>query len=196
MARAHGIQWRRTEFIEPVPFALGEHFRSEWDFSLHEIPFERSEASVCENLVYPMHREVWKPHRDALTLWSQEPLVLDADLSGVPDYVVSRRSPLGPFVPDQPFFPVVEAKRDDVVRGWGQCLAAMRAAQKLSGLRDGTFFGATASGRAWEFGQISGDRFTQDPRPFPSAEVERVASALNFVVRRCRGQALAEPVLA
>jgi len=189
VARRHRIQCQRSEFIEPVAAPLSDHFRSELDFTLEEVPFDGSESAACETLIYPLLREVWKPYWRALTLWSHEPLRYDDDLGGVPDYIVARRSPLGSIVFDIPYLLVVEAKRDDFPLGWGQCLAAMRAAQKINGQLGEEIFGIATNGRAWEFGQLRGDGFTQDIRTFTLHNLDELAAAIHFVMIQCRDQA-------
>ncbi len=194
VAIAHRIRTQRAEFIEPRPAMLSAYFREELAFTLHEVAFGISESAVCENLIHPLLREVWKPHRGSLAMWSHQPLAYNDDLCGTPDYMISRRSPLGFIVPDQPFFLIVEAKRDDFERGWGQCLAAMRAAQKLSADDELTFFGASTNGRLWSFGRLIGDEFTEDLRIPSINDVDLVAAALNDIMLRCRDQAARLPV--
>jgi hypothetical protein len=193
VAHRHRIQCQRAAFVNPVDFQLSSHFRSELDFTLSEIGFERSEYATSETLIYPLLREVWKPFHRALTLWSHEPITYDEDLSGVPDYFVARRSPLGAIIPDLPILLVAEAKRDDYVRGWGQCLAAMLAAQKLNEVSDQAFFGIATNGRAWEFGQLLGGVFIQDSRVFSLDDVDRLAAAVHFMMIRCREQLANQP---
>ena len=193
VARRHRLHWRKAEVLGAVPFVLSEYFREELALTLTDVPFDRSESAACETLIYPLLREVWKPYRADLTIWSHEPIAFDEDLCGVPDFLISRRSPLGIFVPDQPFLLVVEAKRDDFARGWGQCLAAMRAAQKISGLDDLIFQGIATNGRTWEFGKLEGEDFTQDTRPFTIQGLSELAEALHDVILRCRDQAARLP---
>lgn len=188
VARRYQIQCRRAAFVRPVAFALGEVFRSELAFTLSEVAFEGSESAACETLIYPLLREVWKPFHEVLTLWSHQPIAYDEDLCGVPDYIVARRSALGPLIFDLPYLLVVEAKEDDFTRGWGQCLAAMLAAQKLNDAPDPTFLGITTNGRGWEFGQLQGDVFTQDLRPFSLQDLDGLSAALHFVMIQCREQ--------
>src|SRR5947207_4006149 len=90
VARAHRLQVRRADFVTPVPAVLGEHFRAELAFTLHEVPFAASEAFVCETLIYPLLREVWKPYSNSLTLWGHQPIHFDDDLCGTPDFLIAR----------------------------------------------------------------------------------------------------------
>ena len=194
VAHAHQVRYRRAEFVTPVAGPLGDAFRTELDFTLSEVPYDGTEFAACETLIYPLLREVWKPYRGSLTLWSHQPITYDEDLCGVPDYLVARRSPLGPLILDVPYLLVVEAKKDDFTRGWGQCLAAMLAVQKLNTLPDQTLYGIATNGRAWEFGRLEGDEFTQDPRLFSLSDLDDLAGALHFVMTRCREQVTRQPI--
>ena len=188
VAKAHHIHFHKAEFLQPVPATLSDYFRSELAFTLSEVAFDSAESVACETLIYPLLREVWKPFHETLTLWGHQPIEYDKDLCGVPDFIVARRSPLGPFIFDMPYLLVVEAKRDDFVRGWGQCLAAMLAAQKLNKLPEQTLYGVATNGLGWQFGQLLGDVFTQDVRLFSLKDPDILAAALNFLLTRCRDQ--------
>ena len=123
-----------------------------------------------------------------MTLWSHQPIAYDTDLSGVPDYLVARQSPLGPLIFDQPSLLVMEAKQDDFTRGWGQCLAAMLAAQKRKDLPEQTVYGITTNGQVWQCGQLHAAMLTQDPRSFTLEDVDSLGAALHFVFAQCRDQ--------
>ena len=83
---------------------------------------------------------------------------------------------------------MVEAKKDDFARGWGQCLAAMLAAQKLNDLPEQTVCGITTNGQVWQCGQLYADMFTQDTRSFTLEEVDSLGAALHFIFAQCRDQ--------
>lgn len=124
VAHAHRISCEHAGFPPPAPVQLSHEFQSELALTMRELPFESSDSAVREMLIYPLLREVWKPFCKVLTLWSHQPIVYDEDLSGTPDYVVSRRSPLGHVVFDPPCcLVVVQAQSDGFERGWGNCLA-------------------------------------------------------------------------
>ncbi len=124
-------------------------------------------------------------------LWSHEPLRGDNVLQGVPDYFVAKRSHLGKWVRDQPYLLVVEAKRDDFVKGWGQCLAAMLAAQKLNADPDLTIFGIVTNGRSWEFGKLISSQYTRHPTLFLLSELELLTGAIRQVLEECKQQVIA-----
>jgi hypothetical protein len=193
VARAYQIILRQAAFVVPSAQPVSEYLRRELAFAQNHVAFDSSEAAVCENLIYPVLKEVWRSYTDDLMLWSHMPLNYDTDLSGTPDYFVARQSPLGRWVLDQPYVLVVEAKRDDFTRGWAQCLAAMLAAQKLNGLPEQTLYGITASNRVWEFGQLRATTFTQDGRPFTLHDLDELCGAVHYVFEQCRRQLVVQP---
>lgn len=191
-AQAYRITLRFEEFLVPLPVPVSDHLRTDLTFARDHVAFDTSESAVCENLIYPILKDVWKHYTDALTLWSHIPLSYDADLSGTPDYFVARKSPLGHRVMDKPHLLIVEAKRDDFTRGWGQCLAAMLAAQKLNARPDRLVFGITTNGKVWEFGRLDSATLIQDPRDYTMSSLEELCAVINYVFDQCRQQ-VADP---
>jgi hypothetical protein len=189
VARTHRITCTAVNFVVPMRLpAIADSLKEILDFALKVVPFGASEFAARENLIYPVLREVWKHYLDDFTLWNHEPLVYDEDLSGTPDYFLAKKSPLGHVVVDQPYLLVIEAKRDDFTRGWGQCLAAMLAAQKLNAPTDHVVYGIVTTGRFWQFGKLGGATFTQDLRDFTLSNLDELCAAIRFVFEQCRLQ--------
>src|SRR3954451_20759795 len=86
-AQAFNVRLVREEFIEPLQMAVPEPLRADLEFALRYLVFDASETAVCENLIFPILREVWKPHLDVMTLWSHVALNYTPDLSGIADYL-------------------------------------------------------------------------------------------------------------
>jgi hypothetical protein len=188
VARAYQITLGEGNFVVPLERPVPEAFHSELVFAQSYLAFSSSEFAICESLIFPVLKEVWKAYRDQLMLWSHLPLNYDADLSGTPDYFVARMSRLGPWVVDQPYLLVVEAKKDDFERGWGQCLAALLAAQKLNNLPDQVLYGITTNGRTWEFGKLEAATFTHERGSFTLRHLDELYAALHYVFEQCRLQ--------
>jgi hypothetical protein len=153
--------------------------------------FDNSEAAICENLIYPVLKEVWKSYRRQLTLWSHESLTYDDDLSGVPDYMVTQRNPLGTIVFDKPYLLAVEAKQDKFEEGWGQCLAEMVAAQRLNDNPSQILFGIVSNGRVWQFGKLQETLFIQHRDFYTLQDLDLLFSAVNYIFQQCQIQAIA-----
>jgi hypothetical protein len=149
---------------------------------------DNSEYAICENLVYPVLKEVWKQYRQYFILWSHQFLNADAKLSGFPEYTLARRSPLGKVVFDQPYFLLVEAKQDDFEAAWAQCLAEMIAAQRLNENSDITLYGIASNGIFWQFAKLEKTTFTKNILPGSIYDLENLFGVVNFIFQQCENQ--------
>lgn len=189
VARAHRITVARETFVSLKLTAIPDTLRRELSFAQQQVAFDGSEFAACENIIYPLLKEVWRGEYLAdFQLWSHIPLCFDDDLSGTPDYFLARRSPLGVPVVEEPYLLVIEAKKDDFERGWGQCVAAMLAAQKLNDLPEQTLYGIATNGLVWEFGKLESHHFVREWQQFTVSDLERLYAAVNFVFDACRQQ--------
>lgn len=80
-------------------------------------------------------------------MWSHQTIAYDENLCAMPDYLLAKPSPLGKKVFEKPFLVTGEAKKDDFIVGWGQCLAEMVPMQKLNGNAEKTLFGIVSNGQ-------------------------------------------------
>lgn len=188
--KLHLVQASVVKLAADAPL-FSDYFLNELQFSLQRLPIGRSEIGAGEIVLFPILREVWKPYADQLSLFTHEPVEYDDDLKGTPDYFVCRRSEYGQTIPEIPLLLVVEAKLDDFEKAWGQCLAAMLAAQKLNRTPDLPIYGLTTNSKSWEFGMLLGAEFTCDPNPISLHNLDTLRQALHAIFRDCRGMALA-----
>ena len=99
--------------------------------------------------------------------------------------MVAKRSPLGKVVLDQPYFVAVEAKKDDFIKGWGQCLAQMVAMQKLNDRPEQPVYGIVTNGQLWQFGKLINHTFTKETQGYALYDLDALMAALNFLFQRC-----------
>ena len=121
-------------------------------------------------------------------MWSHESLTYDENLSGFPEYILAKRSPLGKVVFDKPYLLLVEAKQDKFEEGWGQCLAEMIAAQRLNEDPQMTVFGIVSNGDRWQFGKLEADTFTRNITLYSIQELDKLFAAVNYIFRQCELQ--------
>lgn len=183
------IQARVVTLAPDAPL-FNDYFLTELEFNLQRLPIGRSEVGAGEIILFPILREVWKPYADNLSLFTHESLEYDDDLKGTPDYFVCRRSEYGQTIPEVPCLLIIEAKLDDFEKAWGQCLAAMLAAQKLNGAPDQPVYGIATNSKSWEFGVLRHNEFTCDPNPISLHNLDSLRQALHAVFRACRDMAL------
>lgn len=186
---AFQIRIQRASFLEPRERPVDDRLQVGIDFALSTFDVHVSEASKCEFLISPILLEAWKPYTESLLLWSHVLLLAEEPLSGIPDYYFSRRSPLG-LVREPPYVLVIQAKRDDFEEGWGQCLAAMLAAQRLNEPAVRVVYGCVTNGDFWEFGKLDGTDFTREMRNFSYSHLAELLAAWNYVFTQAREQAL------
>lgn len=92
------ITYLEDDYLSSRPFSISDYLLSELDFSIKEVVIENSEHAACETFIYPIIREVWKTYKEYFMLWSHHSLNYDEKLSGIPDYILAKRSPLGKVV--------------------------------------------------------------------------------------------------
>jgi hypothetical protein len=186
--KAFQITYVESHFITEVPFQVSDYFREDLDLMMREGVVDNSEFAICENLIFPVLKEVWKQYRTHFLWWSHQSLNYDEQLSGFPEYILARRSPLGKVVFDQPYFLLVEAKQDNFDAGWGQCLAEMVAAQRLNGEPPITIFGIVSNGATWQFGQLEATVLTKNTLPYTIYDLDRLFAGVNAVFQQCEAQ--------
>ncbi|MEA5501410.1 hypothetical protein VB834_06270 [Limnoraphis robusta Tam1] len=175
-----------AEFIIESKIEVRSVFQEDLEFCLREFSFEESEYAVCEMIIFPILKELYRRYRNEFTLWSHKAIIYDEKLSGTPDYILAQRSTLGKQVFEKPYFLVVEAKKDDFIKGWGQCLAEMVAMQKINNQPSQTLFGVVSNGKIWEFGKLNDNLFTKETRYYTISNIEKLLSALDYIFYQCQ----------
>lgn len=184
------LYYQEVDFIQEVPFVINEFFRQRLELILREGMVFNSEYAICENIIAPILIEVWLNYRESLLLWSHQPLSYDEQLSGIPDYMIAKRSLQGKVVFEEPYLIVVEAKRDNFEEGWGQCLAELIAVQKINGNPEIEIFGIVSNGKLWEFGRLWQSRFEKNVRLYSLSDLPGLFGALNYVYQKSQSYCL------
>ena len=109
----------------------------------------------------------------------------DADLTGVCDFMIS----LSPrqFSLKAPIIMLVEAKKDDMLIGLGQCVAEMVAAQRFNakeGNNIACFYGTITSGIDWIFLKLAGKTLYIDMAAYQIAQCDKILGILTSMVEQ------------
>jgi len=160
--KAYQIRLVEKNFLTISPLKPSEAFVLEYEFVNENFDIFSSEASRCENVIYPVLREACKKYVAQYSLWSHKFISADEILVGTPDYFIAKRSELGKNVLGFPLLLVVEAKPNDFTKGWGQCLAELVAAQKLNEDEEKAVYGIVTDAEVWQFGKLEGQLFTKN----------------------------------
>jgi len=103
--------------------------------------------------------------------------------SGICDFILSK-SPVLPTV-QAPAFMMVEAKKNDIEEGLGQCAAEMVAAQ-IFNLREGNdiplVYGCVTTGESWQFLRLTDNILEIDRNRYFIAKLQEILGILNTIV--------------
>jgi hypothetical protein len=177
------IKYVGEDFPVFEPNKAPEVLQDDISFTLQNVAYDISEPAICENLIYPVLKAAWRPFANELALWSHQAIEFTEELSGIPDYLISRRSDLGKIVLDYPLLAVVEAKKDDFTGGWAQCGLEMYVIQQLNQNADQRIFGIVSNGETWEFAQLQQNTFTLFNQRFNIRELDALYGALLSICK-------------
>lgn len=145
-----------------------------------------TEKSRSEAIINPVLLEVRRIFNQQIGVFSGEEFNVDSTvgLNGVCDFLISRSSEQLDI--EAPAVIVVEAKKEDLKVGLGQCIAEMVAAQKFNenkGRSIKTIYGIVSSGTQWRFLKMEGTTVTIDFTDYPLPPVEQILGFLVWMVR-------------
>ncbi|NEP82312.1 MAG: hypothetical protein F6K39_31700 [Okeania sp. SIO3B3] len=189
------ISYNEADFMVETKFTIPDYFKNDIEIVMREGIVDNSEFAICENLIYPVLKEVWKSYYSKLTLWSHQSLIYNNNLSGFPEYILAKRSPLGKVIFDKPYLLLVEAKQDKFDEGWGQCLAEMVAAQKLNENPEMVVFGIVSNGKIWQFGKLTANTFTKNLTFYTFQDLDKLFAVVNYIFQQCELQLDAQVVV-
>ena len=122
------------------------------------------------------------PNHPTLKVWKGAPLVTDR-FTGVVDYLFT---PQMAFV-STPLLCIVEAKRDDFVRGRAQCVAEMVACvwknEQEGHVSD--VFGIVSNGRNWQFYKLTTTGDLHESTLYSRNSLDGLLGALDYVCGEC-----------
>jgi hypothetical protein len=112
---------------------------------------------------------------------------------GEPDYFISMR-PKGPTrdLVGKPLLAVAEAKQEDFISGWGQCLAEMIACQKINADENIVIYGIVSAGELWQFGKLEHDVFTRNITAYTIHDPAKLLGVLDYLFEQCERQGESE----
>jgi hypothetical protein len=96
-----------------------------------------------------------------------------------------------PVLPLQaPIATVVEAKKNDIEGGLGQCIAQMVAADrfnKSAGRQGLPVFGCVTTGGAWQFARLAGSEALLEQQQYYIDAVDAILGAFQVIIKEYRG---------
>lgn len=144
-----------------------------------------TEKAKSELIVSAVLVELWEHFNRSISFFSGVDFNVDAEsgLTGICDFVVSL-SP-SQFHLESPIILLVEAKRDNLTAGLGQCVAEMVAAQRFNaeqGNEVPCVYGTTTSGIDWVFLKLEGKKLQLDMAAYQIAQCDKILGVLASMV--------------
>jgi hypothetical protein len=163
----------------PVPAWLKEHL----DRGL-QLPLV-SEKARSELIVMPVLLACRELSEGAVAIYSGARLDAcpEEGLVGECDFLLARTPP----IPEvrAPLVTVVEAKKNDVEAGIGQCVAQMigaRLVNQRAGAGDGPVFGCVTTGEVWQFLRLDGSIAAIDSRRYYLDDMGGILGAFQAMI--------------
>jgi hypothetical protein len=149
-----------------------------------------SEKARSEFIVGPILLACRELAGGAVAILSGQRLDVDPDrgLQGECDFILALSDPVPRL--RAPIVTVVEAKKNDIEAGLGQCVAQMVAAQDYNerhGRVREAVYGCVTTGEAWQFLRLAGPDVTVDKGRFYIDNVGAILSAFGTIVARSQG---------
>ena len=172
-------------FEQIQPIALSSSYRKILAKGLKMALPSGSEKARNELIVMPILLEVQDITNEAITIHSGVMLNVDKrkGLDGECDFILSYSS-ITEFV-ETPIVCLVEAKRQDIDLGLGQCAAQMVAARLLNERHEHPLpavFGCVTTGDLWRFLKMQGDRLVLDSSEYFIRDVDEILGVFQTII--------------
>ena len=177
----------RQDLFSAVPALEVSNYLTET--LLYNVPFalaSNTEKSRSEMIITPILLELTRHFADRISLFSGVDFTVDSDLglNGSCDFLISRSPEL--LIISAPIILIVEAKKENINAGLGQCAAEMYAA-KIFNQREGNeisvIYGVVTTGEIWKFLRLEGEEIKIDLLEYFLNQVNQIlgilASSIN-----------------
>ena len=146
-----------------------------------------TEKASSELIVADVLVELREKFEHRISFFSGIDFSVDAEsgLTGVCDFLISL-SPTQ-FHLEAPIIVLVEAKKDNPVLGFGQCVAEMLAAQRFNAERENDLpciYGAATTGTVWQFLKLEAQKLYIDRAVYSIGQCDKILGILASMVEQ------------
>ena len=174
-------------FSEASPVVPRAHFTDELSERVELATSSGTEKARSELIVTDVLFELRKHFDRRISFFSGIEFSVDAEqgLTGVCDFLVSL-SPILSLL-EAPIIILVEAKRENLITGLGQCAAEMIAAQRFNAEKGNDIpcvYGSTTSGTDWRFLKLEDKKLYIDRTIYQIAQCDKILGILASMVEQ------------
>lgn len=174
-------------FLPEIPVVKPDKLlQQELDEGIPLVLARGSEKARSEWIINPVLTAVRRLLDRRISLFSGEDFTVDPaiGLNGICNFLISK-SPTQLEI-EAPAVVIIEAKKENLNGGLGQCIAEMVGAQlfnQANGKTLSVIYGSITSGTAWKFLKLEGKTATIDLTEYPLPPVDRILGMLIWMVQ-------------
>lgn len=140
-----------------------------------------SEKARSEMIISPILIDLRRLLRERINLFSGIEFDVDSErgLNGICDFIISNSSEI--LFVSAPIITLVEAKKENITAGLGQCVAEMLAARifnERAGNEVSTIYGVVTTGSIWKFMKLDGSIISIDLTEYYLKDVNKILGIL------------------
>ena len=140
-----------------------------------------SEKARSEMIISPILIDLRRQLKERINLFSGIEFDVDSErgLNGICDFIISNSSEI--LFVSAPVITLVEAKKENITAGLGQCVAEMLAARifnERTGNEVSTIYGAVTTGSIWKFMKLEGSVISIDLTEYYLKDVNKILGIL------------------
>lgn len=168
---------KKDLFFEVSPVQPSDYLEFTLKYNLPVAGEINTEKARSEMIIAPILLEVRRRADDRISLFSGRDFNIDPErgLNGACDFLLGISE--SQLVINAPVVAIVEAKKEDIIGGLGQCVAEMIAAQLFNeqeGNQVKNIYGAVTSGTAWRFVKLEGKTVSVDVLEYYISNIEKI----------------------
>lgn len=181
-----GLKVQKGVFFEDLPpLAPRQRFIDSLAESAPFAAAQGTEKVLSELIIAPLLFELRTLLDRQIGLFSGVDFSIDSalGLNGICDFLLTRST--NELIIEAPAIVLIEAKKADLIAGWGQCAAEMVAAQKFNAVRGqevSIIYGSVTTGLMWQFLKLSGNNLIIDATQYPLNPTDRILGILKWMV--------------
>lgn len=180
------ISSRENIFLQVAPLPASEYLQETLAYNVPFALASNTEKSRSEMIITPILLELTKKLLNQISLFSGVEFNIEPSqgLSGTCDFLISRSPEF--LLINAPVIIILEAKKENIKAGLGQCIAEMYAA-KLFNEREVNeiteIYGVVTTGEIWKFLKLSGERVQIDLAEYFLNDVNKILGILASGVK-------------
>jgi hypothetical protein len=184
-----GITEKRTNLFEKmIPLNPSAWLQETLEVSLELALSSSSEKARSEFIVVPILLEMEKKNPKVFSIYSGERLDVDGTrgLNGECDFILSR-GPISTLI-QAPIFSIVEAKKNDIKSGLGQCIAQLVGAKMFNEKAENdikSIYGCVTTGEDWQFMKLLNNIVYMDVQRYYINEINKLLGVMQTIIDTC-----------